>query len=265
MWSIGFLAYGSGLLASFTPCVVFIVPMLLYKFSIIDNNMNNNALPFYQEDIDKYHKKKASKFNINDFINLLIFLCGFQCCFFIFSFLMNSLLSSTIQQGIQVSLGSLFINLAGLSIKNKINPLDDVPLLHNTFYFGMMYAIMLSFNPCTIPFIAMLFTLPNYSIIYLILFAQGLITPSLLLIFLNNYIAQYINQTLMEKVKKGSHYILLACGIYMIYKVYILSFIEKCIISISFIAIIELVIIKVKNKKKATKKSPKNRKLMYFR
>ena len=234
-------AYLAGLLASMTPCVLCLIPLVLIRFLSRDKQ---TLLP-----TNTYQKN-----NSNNIKNIIIFILGFQCSYLIFGFLLNSLLTSFIQNGVKLGLGNLFIILSSLSLIEKIDPLQ-LPIFDNIFIFGISFALLLSINPCTIPFLSLIISLnPTNTLSILMIFAQGLITPSICFIFMGNFIIEKIENTfkanIMNYIKKISSIALSCSGLYLIHSIFILSFYDRLITSILFLFTTLLTISKVQKKRK---------------
>ncbi|MEM4710590.1 MAG: hypothetical protein QXL18_01450, partial [Candidatus Woesearchaeota archaeon] len=123
-----FISYLSGLLAAFTPCVIVLMPLLLYRF-------------FNKE------KKQWKSFSF--------FIIGFLIFYFILSYLLASIFTSQIQNGFKLGLGIMFVVLGILSFMERLNPLD-LPLVKNPFILGVIFAIIAASNPCALPYFSVI-------------------------------------------------------------------------------------------------------------
>ena len=151
------ISYFSGLVAAFTPCVIVLMPILLYRF---------------------FHENKK------DFLNFSIFTTSFILSYLIFGFFLSSLFTSSFQNGIRVGLGFLFVILGILALMSRLNPIN-FPLFKSNITLGIIFSLIISFNPCTIPFLSVIISLnTNFNIIInMLLFALGIITPSIFFAF----------------------------------------------------------------------------------
>ncbi|MEM4638077.1 MAG: cytochrome c biogenesis protein CcdA [Candidatus Woesearchaeota archaeon] len=149
-----FISYLSGLLAAFTPCVIVLMPLLLYRF-------------FNKE------KKQWKSFSF--------FIIGFLIFYFILSYLLASIFTSQIQNGFKLGLGIMFVVLGILSFMERLNPLD-LPLVKNPFIIGVIFAIIAASNPCALPYFSVIVanSASTMFIINIMAFGLGIITPSVL-------------------------------------------------------------------------------------
>lgn len=186
------VSYTSGLIAAFTPCVAVLFPLLLYRF-------------FNKE---KHQWKQFS-----------YFILGYLVTYLIFSYILSLLLNSTIQNGFKVGLGIIFIVLGILSLINRLNPLD-FPLIKNPIILGGVFAMLVSFNPCTLPYLGVILAM-NHMILFfnLALFGLGVITPAFLFVIVGQNVLDFAKKRgkLFHHINKLMSIVLIASGIYMIY------------------------------------------------
>lgn len=142
----------SGILAAFTPCVIVLIPALLYRFSHTKN------------------RKTAQ---------ILQFVAGFLATFIIPGLLLETILSSSIQYGFQLGIGLLFVTFGVLALKNRFNPLQ-FPLIKQPLLYGVVFAIIISINPCTFAYLSIITTISTSQLIITILFfGIGMLLPAL--------------------------------------------------------------------------------------
>ena len=102
-----------------------------------------------------------------------------------------------------------------------------LPLSGSPFVTGISFALLLSFNPCTIPFLGMIISVNNssHTLLSLIAFGQGLITPSMGVVLLGQKILEWFEERSlgMERIKPLTYIILGISGIYLLYGPYILT------------------------------------------
>ena len=223
------LSFLSGIIAAFTPCVIILMPILLYRF-------------FHEED-----KKQWSNFGQ--------FLIGFLLSYIIFGYLLSAVFTSVFQNGFKIGLGLIFITLAILSLKNKLNPLN-VPMIKDPFILGTIFSIIISFNPCTLPYLSIIITISNKILLLtnLTFFALGLITPAILFAIFGKKILNISKKTgkTFHSINKIMNYILILSGIYLIYTASSIKIYDIYVISI-FLALTFALIIRASfiiNKKK---------------
>ena len=191
-----FVSFFSGILAAFTPCAAVLIPMAAYKFLRNDN--------------EPYKK----------FIDYVLFVVGFIFVFLISAKFLSALINSSVRNGFQLGLGFLFIVLGVLEIMDKLNPLN-VPVINNPFLFGSLFAILMSFNPCTLPYMGVIIGMSNPYMLYfnLISFAFGLIMPSVLFAFFGSELVFGLTKKMgkrLNQLTKLMSVILIVSGIYLV-------------------------------------------------
>lgn len=190
-----YISYISGIIAAFTPCVLVLMPLLLYRF---------------------FNREKK------EWINFGIFMAGYIFSYVLFGYVLSGLFTSFIQNGVKIGLGILFLALGILSFFNKINPLE-FPLLKNPFLYGMSFALIVSINPCTLPYIGTIVGISNISLIFLnmLFFSLGIITPAIMFAFVGRSILN-INKKSGKFFNLISHLmsiILILSGAYLAYSI----------------------------------------------
>lgn len=215
------LSYSSGLLASLSPCVVVLLPLLLVRFlpkeqQIRRRNSNSAALPAAA-------KPGSAGFPGRD---ILLFLVGFQVSYLTFGLAVSSLLSSSIQNGIFLGMGSFFTLVGVLGFFNALDPLQ-LPLFQKPFYFGLSFALLISVNPCTVPFLAVIISLSTVdALVAMMAFGQGILTPALVFILLGSKFSQMVRSSgdFMHKLNRAVNVIVVGTGIYLSWTVRVISF-----------------------------------------
>lgn len=185
------LSYFSGLITAFTPCVIVLMPIMLYRF-------------FSKE------KKQWRSF--------LFFVIGFLVFYLILSYVLASIFTSQVQNGFKLGLGILFAMLGILSFMERLNPLD-LPAVTNPFILGAVFAIIAASNPCALPYFSIIVanSVSGMLIIHILIFGLGIITPAILF--------GIIGQKIMDITKKSGKFfhsihklmsvILIASGVYL--------------------------------------------------
>lgn len=212
-----FISFLSGIIAAFTPCVIVLMPILLYRF---------------------FHEKTKH------WKNYAIFICGFLLSYILFGYFLSELFTSFIQNGLKVGLGLLFIILGILAIMKKLNPIN-FPIMKNSFLLGTIFALIVSLNPCTIPYLSFIVAIESksYLFINLISFGLGLIIPSLLFAIFGKKILQITNKgkKIFSHVNNLMHIILILSGIYLITTIEKIEILDTYIISIFLILIFVII------------------------
>ena len=212
-----FFAIISGLIAAFTPCVVVLIPLVLYTFF---NDENRKAVPF------------------------VIFVIGFILSYLLFGYLLGGIFSSTLQNGFKLGLGILFVILGILSFAEKINPLN-FPIFKNSLLAGAGFALLVSFNPCTIPYLSILIaTEPASIFVNLSLFGIGLLIPSLLFAFVGQSILKLPKKggKLFHRINKLMSVILIASGAYLALSIKTFGVLDSYIVAALLIVVFAVLI-----------------------
>eukprot|EP00770_Monocercomonoides_exilis_P000641 MONOS_632.1-p1 / transcript=MONOS_632.1 / gene=MONOS_632 / organism=Monocercomonoides_exilis_PA203 / gene_product=unspecified product / transcript_product=unspecified product / location=Mono_scaffold00010:112323-113969(-) / protein_length=469 / sequence_SO=supercontig / SO=protein_coding / is_pseudo=false len=190
-------------MAAISPCVIILVPMLLSKV----NGMKG---------------KKA--------IQIPLLLLGFLTCFVIIGFFLKQLMESSFQSGFRLGLGLIFVALGCQSFFGKVGSLT-FPLFDNPFLMGGVFAVLVSYNPCTIPYLGMLVSLfagPTL-IPMMLVFAFGMITPSFLFALFGSGILNYIqNKTsgAFHWINKVMALVNIGSGLYLSFSIHSLTYVD---------------------------------------
>jgi len=184
------LAFVSGILAAFSPCVIVLIPLVLYRF--IENGGRQMK-------------------------GIAVMSAGFITFFIIAGIVFSSLFQSEFQNGLRLALGMLFIALGILSYSDRINPLN-FPLVKNPFILGAVFALAISVNPCTLPFLSITVGLGiGQSLPGLVAFGAGLLAPAILFVIFGQHAMSYAKKggRLVHKAKKLMDAMLVLTGIYL--------------------------------------------------
>jgi len=209
----------AGILASFTPCVIVLFPITLYRFV------------------------SAEKVNFKDYS---LYVAGFLFSFVLIGLFFQKIFESEIGNGIKLGIAVGLIVLGIFQLLNKINPLN-LPVVKNTFAFGMLFAVAIGINPCTMPFIGSIFAMSSGEILFnLTLFGIGiLVAPTLFLLFGRKFLAYSKNlSSQLGKIEKFLAILLILAGLYMGWHVLGLTTTDVIVSSV-FIFFILLIILKI--------------------
>lgn len=192
------LAFLSGLVAAFTPCVVILIPALMYAFS---------------------QKAKNTK---ERWMSVSYFIISFLLTYIIFAAFLKGLLSSSIKYGLQLGIGIIFVAMGILAMLNRFNPLN-FPLLKHKWLFGTIFAILISVNPCTFAYLGVLLATAKTATIIptMIIFALGLLTPALLFAIFGKKLLEKVNKAgkVTHRINQGMNILLIAMGAYMMFTI----------------------------------------------
>lgn len=209
----------AGILASFTPCVIVLFPITLYRFI------------------------STEKVNFKDYG---LYIVGFLSVFILLGLVFQGLFESMIGNGIKLGIAIILIVLGILQWLNKINPLN-LPVVKNTYAFGAIFALAIGINPCTLPFIGSVFALSSGEIlINLALFGIGvLVAPTLFLLFGRKFLAYSKKlSSQLGRIEKFLAVLLVGAGLYMGWNVLALTTTDV-IVSSLFVLFIILIVLKI--------------------
>jgi len=239
--------YLSGVIASFTPCVIVIYPIVLYRF--IDLNKSTSSSTVKNDKGSKEVKVSKKNSNNKSFINdskkknianrslykrinlkeYLLFIIGFLASFILIGFSLKWVFSSSIKNGIQFGLGFLLIVIGFLDLFNLLKNIN-FKATKNSFFFGFIFSFAVSLSPCSLPFfVAVVSTGFAFNIFLgILLFGLGILTPAFIFLFTTQSLFKFIN-----KSKKFTYYfsktlsvIIIITGIYLALKTYSLQLVD---------------------------------------
>jgi cytochrome c biogenesis protein CcdA len=203
---MGFLIYFSfllsGILASLTPCVLVLFPIVMYRF--------------VKE--DKIDKKKY-----------LFFVLGFLSSFLLSGIVLFNLFNSGFKNGFQFALGLFLITLGVLEFMGKVDSLN-FKAVKNTFLYGFIFSFAVSLSPCSLPFLGAMLGMGlslNLALEFL-LFGLGLLFPSFIFVFVSKTLLSSIKKTkkFMYYLSKFMSFVLIFTGIYVSLRINNLSSLE---------------------------------------
>lgn len=207
------IAFTTGLVAAFTPCVIVLFPLVLYRF--------------FQDEKKQYEQ-------------YLLFIFGFLFSYMIFAYSLSGIFTSLIRNGFKFGLGLLFVVLAVLALWGKLNPLN-FPAIKNSFVLGALFAIIVSFSPCALPFLGVIVSLNTQGLIILnlLFFGLGLLSPSILFaIFGRSFIGMVQKKgKLLHHIDNLMSIILLISGVYLMLTIKSLQRYDIYIIAIFLLSI----------------------------
>ncbi len=210
------IAFLSGLVAAFTPCVIILIPALLYSFF-------PNQSSFQGGSSLAKEKNSLPKRDVKHFIfPLVAFILSFVFTYSLFAVFLKSLLTSSVKYGLQLGIGLLFVVLGILALMGKFNPVS-FPLIKNKWLFGSVFAIIISINPCTFAYLGVLLGTTNTSglLLTLVSFSLGLLTPSLLFLFFGKALLSKVRcfGKLTHAMDVGMNILLIAIGAYLMFTI----------------------------------------------
>ena len=188
-----------------------------------ENHISNPIAAQYNTNIiQPIHTTSSNKNgNTTGTPSLLLFMVGFQCSYFLFGYFISYLLTSSIQNSLRLAAGGMSMTFALLSYTKRIEP-NKFQLMNNGLVLGITFALLSSFNPCTIPFLAALLSYnTTTALINIMAFAQGIITPSIIFVLIGRRaLFILIRITSITKYLKAlTNILLFGIGIYIIVSV----------------------------------------------
>lgn len=188
-------AFLSGILAAFTPCVVVLIPALVYRFS------NNEKKPVWA----------ISQFALS-----------FVIVYILSALFLSELLSSSFRFGIQLGVGILFVVMGILALLKRFNPLQ-FQLIKQPWLFGLVFALLVSVNPCVFAYLGLLLGTTSSIMLPFAMgaFAIGILLPSVLVAVFGYSLLHRIRkaQKVLHHISTAMNWLLIAMGIYMIYTI----------------------------------------------
>lgn len=207
----------AGLVASFTPCIIVLIPLVLYRF-IGDKR---------------------------DLKGLVLFSAGFIFSYLFFAILLSALFTSSVQDGLKLGLGLLFMTLGILSFIGRINPLN-LPVLRNAFLTGVVFSLLVAASPCTLPYLGIIITLSYHELVLnLLVFSFGLLLPSLLFAFFGQQLLRMtrFSRKPMAMMSKAMSLILVVAGLYIAFSMQDIGiadiYVVTAMLSISFLLMLK--------------------------
>jgi len=208
-WPIDFsqldipFCYISGVLAAGSPCVVVLIPLILYRF-------RGNT----------------------HFMQLLYFTSGFIVSYVGLGYAASQAMRSPFQNGFKLGLGAIFTLLGVLSSKGKVAPPEMNLLKGNEFILGAGFALLISVNPCTLPFLAIVISLhTTNALISLSFFGLGMLTPSLLFVLVGKASIKAFTKygEILQVINKVMNLILCFSGGYLVISTLSLTIYDACL------------------------------------
>ena len=234
------LAFLSGLVAAFTPCVIILIPALLYSFipqnkSPIETGRDSNKdgdSKFVVRGVS--HRKKHFKRSFSGFLSffwkriiiknapVFAFVLSFIATYSLFALFLKTILSSSIKYGLQMGIGILFVVLGVMALMGKFNPVS-FPLIKNKFLFGALFAVIISINPCTFAYLGVLLGTTKTTSLFLtmIFFSFGLLTPAILFMIFGRKLLFEVKKfgKITHAMDIGMNVLLIGIGAYLMFTI----------------------------------------------
>lgn len=197
-------AFGSGLVAAFTPCTLSLIPIFLYRFGL--NGQQGNS---------------GSK----RYVDIGLVLIGFLGSFAVTGLLFGGLVGSDFVNITRLVLGVVLVLVGILQIFHKLS-LQFFTKITNPLGLGIVLPWAISFSPCVIPFLSVILTgiaessdvvSTTQGIANFLMFGLGLITPAILISLLGGSIVKGMKKisTWVVRIESVSAVLIVVAGFYM--------------------------------------------------
>ena len=140
--TLAMTAFTAGLMAALSPCVIVLVPLVLCRFA-----------PERAKDLsDGDGAPGTAAPPPNDAKALAAFSVGFVATYMVLGLAMSGMMTIGLQAGIRIGGGILCAMLGALAYTDRLDPMN-LPVVRQPIVLGGSFALMLTINPCTIPFL----------------------------------------------------------------------------------------------------------------
>jgi len=210
------VSFIAGILSFLSPCVLPLVPIYFFYITGI------SASELQTRNLDKKEKLKI-------FINSLMFIAGFSVVFILLGAAMANLIGNFFHNKIFNIVAAIVIIIFGLHIggffRLKFLQYEKRLNLQNVGSFLLGVSFALGWTPCIGPIfgtiVGMAATEPTKSVFMMILYTVGLALPFILMALFTVMSLKVIEKMkkYMGIIEKISGVLLMAVGIYMLYKI----------------------------------------------
>jgi hypothetical protein len=159
-------------------------------------------------------------------------------CYLLFAYAAAAAFESALADGVRLAMAALFMCLSTVTLTGHLDPVN-VPLFERPALMGLSYALIVTVNPCTIPFLAVVLSLhAKHALPSLVAFGVGLIAPTVISILLGRGVLRFFKRHayavhLVNMVMKAS---LFLAGIYIAWSVWLLSPVNVALASVGALA-----------------------------
>lgn len=181
----------AGVISALTPCVLPLIPILLYRFGIWGSKGNKQ------------------------WKDIALFLAGFTLSFVGIGISLHILSNSLIINGVRLLLGVMLITAGAMQLIGFITP-QVINRFSHPFAIGLLFPIVVAVSPCVLPYFSTL-TVGTAGLTKALLFALGLASIPLTLI-LTGTVGQVIiskSKPVIRLLEKASPLLLILSGFYM--------------------------------------------------
>ncbi len=194
-------AYFAGLIAAFTPCVLAIIPIFLYRFGIWDLSAAAGKQPLKQV--------------LKDIALLVV---GFLVSFAAAGLLLQSLLTSDLVNVTRLVLGYTLVLIGILQLSGRLS-LQFMAKFSNPLLIGLVAPWIISLSPCVLPYFAglVLTAVTGDTLLKFMLFGLGVLTPAIILSFAGNRILSVFKKftKVLLVIERWAALLIIFSGIYI--------------------------------------------------
>ncbi|RMF05205.1 hypothetical protein D6764_05280 [Candidatus Woesearchaeota archaeon] len=186
-----YLTFLSGILASFSPCVAVLIPMLFYRFT----------------------RREDGKI-----LSIALFSVSFVVTFVLSALFLSALFSSTVKNGFQLGLGMMFAVVGILDLAGKLDAMR-FPLVKNPVLLGVSFALLSAVNPCSFSYLGIVIATVRTSLwLHLLFFSMGVLVPAMAFLVVGDRLFSLVTKPgrVMEKIGKGMSAVLVVIGVYLV-------------------------------------------------
>lgn len=197
-------AFVAGVIAAFTPCILAIIPVFLYRFGIWGGNNDKDV-----------SQSRDISLTIRE---LGLFILGFFVSFIITGLLLNQLTNSAYVNATRLTLSFILILVAILQLFHRIN-IYFFNRFTNPLLLGLITPFVVSLSPCVLPYFSLI--LANVSVATIlpkfVLFGLGILTPPILIALVGKFALNLFKKSsqLFTRIENWSPLLILISGLYL--------------------------------------------------
>lgn len=224
-------AFASGCLSAVSPCVLVLIPLLLFRFARPRHGAVVQVELFDKDAALNHGRAPAAEQGRAPLGELAWFVAGFECAYVVFGLGVSTLFSSAVQAGIKLGLGCLFAVTGTVSLTDRIDPLH-LPVFHSPALMGAAFAALISFNPCTVPFLAVIISMSTSNAMWaLVWFGAGLLTPALCFVALGKSFVGSMQrwERLLHALNRAMSLVLVAAGLWLAIGTHVVSLADRIV------------------------------------
>ncbi|MCA9378866.1 hypothetical protein KC640_00405 [Candidatus Dojkabacteria bacterium] len=188
----------AGVIAAFTPCILALIPLFLYRFGIWGEPGKHDWKRVVRE------------------IGLL--LIGYFVSFALSGVVFQQLTNSNFVNATRLTLGLLLLLIGVFQLFGYIS-VQFINKFSNPLAIGLALPFVISFSPCVLPYFSTLIagSLSANSVINFTLFGVGILLPAILIALLGKFALGTLrrSQPILHKIEKFSGLLIIFSGFYL--------------------------------------------------